>query len=462
MNSQKYVEIKFQIWKDDNVNGLFDYKSDNSKKKYYKFKINEKCLFIKTNNNEIKCIKDYKELINPNEDIEILFGIRKSFKSNDYEITNPKIEHKINIKQINNFFLNDKIWYPVKSFKCNSEGNNQVYSLNENDIIKLGRRKYNVHKIHLLFQGEKNKIKDDNCDKINNISYISSINKKSKPVFNIDIKVNQYKSSINKDSEKVNEDKNETFLISRSINKFVDRREIQNEIINQRGNNNEIKNEYEYEYDECSNCFGTNSSKDNPLIRLCNCTKYIHFHCLKEKLAQKKKISEDSKAVKTYILQNFKCEKCSKSYHLRFRIPEFDKVYELIDLIFPEEKDYICLESLDYIKENNIIKTIHIIELNDQKIFIGRQDYNDILIQDISISRDHAILEYNKNNRNLILIDRNTKFGTLVLVRGNIKIKEEKTFLQSGKINISIEVKDKKCLKTYKNNNDNYYDNDSK
>ena len=82
-----------------------------------------------------------------------------------------------------------------------------------------------------------------------------------------------------------------------------------------------------------------------------------------------------------------------------------------------------------------------------KKIFIGRQDYNDILIQDISISRDHAILEYNKNNRNLILIDRNTKFGTLVLVRGNIKIKEEKTFLQSGKINISIEVKDKKCLK---------------
>jgi len=41
------------------------------------------------------------------------------------------------------------------------------------------------------------------------------------------------------------------------------------------------------------------------------------------------------------------------------------------------------------------------------------------------------------------LEDKNGRFGTLVLVRGNIKIKDEKAFFQIGKAIISTEVKDK-------------------
>ena len=138
------------------------------------------------------------------------------------------------------------------------------------------------------------------------------------------------------------------------------------------------------------------------------------------------------------MFKHFNCDKCLKPYRLRFRIPKFDKIYELIDLTLPEEIDYIYLESLDYIKDNNNIKMVHIVQLIDEEITIGRKDNNDIIINDISISREHALLRYDKNNGNLFLEDKNGKFGTLVLVRGNIKITEEKTYFQIGKTYMEV------------------------
>ena len=106
----------------------------------------------------------------------------------------------------------------------------------------------------------------------------------------------------------------------------------------------------------------------------------------------------------------------------------------------PEETDYICLESLDFINYNNNIKSIHIVKLNDREINIGRKIHNDIINNDISISKEHAILRYDKDNGNLFLQNRSKKFGTLVLVRGNIKIKEGKVYFQIGNTYISVEV----------------------
>ena len=56
---------------------------------------------------------------------------------------------------------------------------------------------------------------------------------------------------------------------------------------------------------------------------------------------------------------------------MRFKIPKFEKTYELIDLNIPEESNYIILESMNYIKDNNNLKTVHIVELLDEEITIG-------------------------------------------------------------------------------------------
>ena len=144
------------------------------------------------------------------------------------------------------------------------------------------------------------------------------------------------------------------------------------------------------------------------------------------------------KAVTIYTCSKFNCDIRLKPYQLRFRIPEIDRTYELIDLNLPEEKDYICLESLDYIKDNNNIKIVHIVQLIDKEIYIGRANYNDIIDEDPSVSREHAILKYNKYNQSLFLENKIGRYSTLIFIRGNIKVREEKTYVQILNTHISI------------------------
>ena len=51
-----------------------------------------------------------------------------------------------------------------------------------------------------------------------------------------------------------------------------------------------------------------------------------------------------------------------------------------------------------------------------------------------------AAIKYNKENGNLILENRSEKFGTLVLIRGNIKLNEEKINFQIGSSLISANI----------------------
>ena len=118
----------------------------------------------------------------------------------------------------------------------------------------------------------------------------------------------------------------------------------------------------------------------------------------------KLEIHENEKGnVKTYNCNKFNSDVCLSPYPLRFRIAEFNKIYELIDLNMPKELDYVILESLDYMKDNGNIKTVHLIQLNDEEINIGRYNTNDIIDIDISVSRRHAIMKYNKETGKLYL-----------------------------------------------------------
>ena len=108
---------------------------------------------------------------------------------------NPIFEQKIFTSDYNNF-LNDKIWFPVNS-QSYIWGNKLNYNLNENDIIKFGKKKYCITKIHFASDN----IIDENFYKNNNISYVSIINKNSKSIFKINI--NRYK--IKKESKNINQ-----------------------------------------------------------------------------------------------------------------------------------------------------------------------------------------------------------------------------------------------------------------
>ena len=154
-----------------------------------------------------------------------------------------------------------------------------------------------------------------------------------------------------------------------------------------------------------------------------------------------------NKNVTFYKCEKFNCKICKSQYPYKFSIN--NKEYPLIDLKIPEQNDYIILESLNQIIEGNKnIKNIFVCQLTDEEITIGRNTYNDIIMDDDeNISKNHCILKYDKENDRLTIIDKST-YGTSVLIKGNTKIElNKKLYFQIGNIYIKAECKEKEELK---------------
>ena len=168
----------------------------------------------------------------------------------------------------------------------------------------------------------------------------------------------------------------------------------------------------------------------------------------------KLQLRENSKkTVKSYFIPKFNCEICKVPYPYKFKLSNRNEVFELIDIERPKE-NYIILESLDHIKENNENnKFIHVIKLiNEEDITLGRSDHADIKINDISVSRIHARLNFNFQEKSLLINDMRSKFGTLVLIRGNFELnKGENLMIQTGRTLFNTEVIKKEIKSSNKN-----------
>lgn len=403
MTEKQSLNLKIKTKEKSKTNGLFDYNPNSRRIKIIEQTIpDDNAYIIKQNfNNTYKVISKQSEF-NSNGNNQILFHLRKSFKNNCYEMINPIIKcnqidkHSEYIEELNN-----KFWYVIRSKTPIQEENDEDYVLNENDIIKLGEKKYEVTKIRIN-KADNNYEPSRDDDNYN----ISGINKKAGSIFKFDIKKDKYKveSLENKDCEK--------------------------------------------EGEQCWICLeGSSTSIDNPLISICKCKdKFVHYLCLKQYLQTKIKIRENFKGtVSTYCCNKFNCDMCLTPYPTKFKISEFNKEYELIDLNLPEELDYMILESLDFVKEKDDkkenIKRIHVIQLKDDEIYIGRNGMNDVIDEDLTVSRNHAILRYNRAEGEVVLENRSETYGTLVLIKGNIKMKKKNINLQIGNSFITANLK---------------------
>ena len=401
MTEKQTLNLKIRTREKCKTKGLFDYNLNSRRIKIVEDIItNDNAYIIRDNfNNNYQVINDLSEF-NPKGENQILFKLRKSFKNKCYEIINPIM--KCNQIQKHSEYINDlnnRFWYVVRSAYQIHEENDEDYVLNENDIIKLGEKKYEVTKIRI------NKA-DDNYERsrdTENYYNISEINKKAGSIFKFDIKKDKYRvpleSSENKDCEK--------------------------------------------EGEQCWICLEASSTSiDNPLINICKCkNKFVHYLCLKQYLQTKIKIRKNFKhTVCTYCCNKFNCDMCLTPYPTRFKISEFNKEYELVDLNLPEEFDFMILESLECVKEKDNIKRIHVIKLTGDEIYIGRNGVNDVIDEDLTVSRNHAILKYNQAEGEVVLENRSETYGTLVLIKGNIKMKEKNLNLQIGNSFITVNL----------------------
>jgi len=116
----------------------------------------------------------------------------------------------------------------------------------------------------------------------------------------------------------------------------------------------------------------------------------------------------------TLSWKNFQCEICL--HHLAYSFNFNGKNWNLVNIPRPEDDTtpYIILESLDL--EKNSSRIIHTVMANQikSKFSLGRGHESDLRINDISVSRLHAHLEY-KPELGWTLVDCRSKFGTLAL-----------------------------------------------
>ena len=167
MESNLKLSCTFKINKI--LKSIFDYQSHNNK--ISKEEAQKDIYFCKGNNNKIFLVKNHNDI---KYEYEVLFKSRFSKKYNQYELINPLRKNMNNtLDNIEN--LNNKMWLVLKSENDDLyEYGNKDYYLMENDIIKLGKKKYEIIKKNIVFKSNEN-------DK-NNIYYKNNMDD---PVMNI-------------------------------------------------------------------------------------------------------------------------------------------------------------------------------------------------------------------------------------------------------------------------------------
>ena len=300
--------------------------------------------------------------------------------------------------------LKDRIWYLIKSDPDKRQDTdiaipiiNDDYYLCNNDVIKLGDTFFSFNEIHIP-------------SKLNNINRVPPLTDTTK----YDI------HSLNKNTGRV-------------FNFIYDAKDASQ------------YNDIPKEEKRCKIClFDKNDRKNNPLVNLCNCKGGLglsHYICLRKWMKSKLYILEnEKKTVKTYYVVGFNCEICKTAYPLRFLISGIEYPFELIKLDKPIGCNYIILESSNLLYRRDYIKSIHIIKLTNDELVMGYHRDCDIKIFDNYIANKHAILKYNTEKGTLLIRDLKTQYGTLVLIKKPLLIKEKKIQIQCGSAFIEANI----------------------
>ena len=387
-NEKFVLSLCTKTWVRDS-HGLFDYESNQTK---HLNAILAESIYITRKKHEIKTVNNPSQL---QDEEELLFNVRHD-DINKFVLESPvPVRIQPNQKNINE--LSNKIWYILKNDPIKSNNSNQVitntnddYYLCKNDVIKLGRVKYSLNEINIPSRHNNIDIAPPMLD---TTKYdIDELNKNTEPVFDFIFQA--------KDSSEYTDIPDDERL--------------------------------------CKICYSEeNDRENNPLVHLCNCNgglRFSHYMCIKRWMETKLQIKEnDKRTVKSYNIKSFNCEICKTPYPFKFKLNGIEKPFELIELEKPIGCDYIVLESLNQMKENCNIKSIHVIQLGNDELIIGRGHESDIRINDISVSRSHAKLRYNIESGTILLRDLKSKFGTLILIKKPLEIKEKKIHIQIGR-----------------------------
>ena len=136
-------------------------------------------------------------------------------------------------------------------------------------------------------------------------------------------------------------------------------------------------------------------------------------------------MKEFGENVCSYYWKKFECEICKTSYPYIFKSK--DRLFKLIDITSPQDdKNYIMMESMPL--DKNTSRMIHVLTASENKteFKLGRGHESEVRINDISVSRCHAILRYKEDG--FYIEDNNSKFGTIALLRDKHRLLLENSY----------------------------------
>ena len=193
---------------------------------------------------------------------------------------------------------------------------------------------------------------------------------------------------------------------------------------------------------QCRFCWCSEETDDNPLILACKCrgsVGLIHFACLKNWIKTQRHVKEYGENVTSYYWKKFECEICKQSYPYIFK--KNQTLFKLIDITEPKAgSQYILLESMPL--DKNTSRNIHMLTVSDKKseFKLGRGHESEVRINDISVSRCHAIIKCRKDG--FYIEDNLSKFGTIVLLKNTLRLAEDHTMaVQVGRSVVSFTIK---------------------
>ena len=363
------------------------------------------------------------------------------------------------------------------------------YKIKEGDILKLGRVWLIIRAIHI--QKKKLERKNTNCL----ISFHSQANQSLNVNndFKEDIDYNNILDENESSDISENDEDMKVCVFKNGSNNKENKMKAKynkSKIITIKKNIEKIKNEKNLDSNKiekqkiCRICYlNETDSITNPLIKPCKCAgsmKYIHLKCLLHWLKTKIQIEKseyiDNNYFTLYSSEQVECELCKQIFP--HYIKHNNKLYNLMELeqnydndqknkkkknninysdgdnnkknkekkdLENEDSDldddYVVLDTISFEKETKPYR--YIAKFNKNKILkIGRGLDMNLILNDLSISRNHCQLELSENN-DVLLKDNNSKFGTLILVQAKaIEILKGQTLtIQVGRTFFNINYK---------------------
>ena len=464
MTQNSSLLVKTKIYKNETFE-LVDY--DSSEIIINKLEINQSGVLVRSNqntyfrkteiiqNDEVKLIKIAKDPQN-----DCFFINSGKYTNNLYKLVDHDAAYLVYKTP---FYEEDQ-----------NKKNKRSYKLSEGDIIKLGRVYIKILEINL----SKKKIEQDNESK-NSLNINKNINctsfRKNSSFNSFMIKGQEViKGScsnlglIENDDEQSNE---EVIVLNNDYlkrKKLFDKKLILPKVTSSKDlfsfrKENKIKlkpkksikiiiEKYKNVHKNknkkiCRVCYGEDEPEtNNPLINPCICKgsmKYIHYKCLKNWLDKKIESSPLSSIEirdgigMSYCTDDLICELCKTKFP--DMINYNGKLYNLSFYKTTFEK-YLIFESMQI--ENNKKKFIHILSFDKtNKLLLGRSEECDISFPELSVSRHHCFIYYDKDSENLYLDDNSSRFGSLILIQNQFLLVLNNLTLNIQKCKTYIKIK---------------------